>query len=231
MSSRRGTGRSAERRPVIVLAGEDSHDRQCLRLILEELCPAARGRTVEINQTVRLCAASQGSLTQRISKLVDLAKARAARERSELAGLFVHEDYDRIDSFERENVRARVQAALKSSHTLGHYVLATWEIEAWLMLFPAALQAYSRGWSVPKKYQNRDTGRIADPKRVLREEVSKGGRRYRESDSPRIIGKAIELSQLRSPTGSNQSWAEFVDGVDKWCRSARGSTGRRGPGR
>lgn len=229
MSSRPGTGRSAARRPVIVLAGEDSHDRQCLRLVIEDLCPAAQGRIVEINKTVRLCAARQETLAQRIAKLVDLAKARAARERSEIGGLFVHEDYDQVDSSERAAARARVQAALES-RILGHYILATWEIEAWLLLFPAALQAHTKAWSVPKKYLKRDTGRIADPKKVLQDEVARGGHRYRESDSPRIIQKAIELSLLRSPAGSNQSWAELVDGVESWCSSAGANSARRGPG-
>jgi hypothetical protein len=66
---------------------------------------------------------------------------------------------------------------------------------------------------VPPKHLGRDTARIEDPKRVLTQEVSKGGPRYRESDAPAVLGKAADLGLLTTPTGRNRSWQEFTAAI------------------
>jgi hypothetical protein len=163
VSPRGGTRQRAVRKPVIVLAGEDSNDRQCLRIAIEALCPAAKGRIVEINDAVRLRQASHENLTARVDKLARVARARAARENAEIAAVFVHEDYDAVDSDQRQGVRRRVQDAL----------------------------------------------RVHDPKQVLMREVSGKGPRYRESDAPKVLQKAVDLAVLGNPTGTNCSWHEL----------------------
>src|SRR5690606_16939457 len=77
----------------------------------------------------------------------------------------------------------RAQPTLKKVH----YVLAVEEMEAWLLLFPDALSDLVGSWKLPAKYRGKDTGRLTDPKGILMREVSKGGRRYRESDAPAVL--------------------------------------------
>ncbi|MEV0391177.1 hypothetical protein [Nonomuraea sp. NPDC050643] len=102
----------------------------------------------------------------------------------------MHEDLDGVDSDQHPEIRERVEKALAAAMRSGtaHYVLAVAEIEAWLLLFPDALTAFSSSWSVPAKYRGKDTGRVSDPKKVLKTEVSSG--RHRESDAPLILEKA-----------------------------------------
>lgn len=226
MSGRRGgTRRRATRKPVIVVAGEDSNDRKCLALLIEALCPGARGRCVEISDPVRLHGATGANLARRVAAIVAKARARSERENADIAAIFVHEDYDGIDSEKCDAARRKVQAALEAGVGTAHYVLATWEIEAWLIMFPDALSATVRSWSLPRKYRGKDTGRISDPKKVLIRELSASGRTYRESDAPRIVEKAIELALLDKPSGSNNSWSELGKRISTMCEAIAGVTG------
>lgn len=75
MTRRSGTGIGASRKPVVVVAGEDSNDRKGLRVLLEAFCPDMRGRVVEISDSVRLRQAQGATLAPRIATL--LRKARA----------------------------------------------------------------------------------------------------------------------------------------------------------
>lgn len=218
MSGRGGTRIRATSKPVIVLAGEDSNDRRILRILLERFCPQMNGRLVEINDSVRLRGASDGTLADRVRTLARKARAKAAFEGTQLACLFVHEDFDRPDGDEYVKVRDRVQAALVSELDRAHYVLAVWEIEAWLMLFPDALAGVTSSWKIPNQYRNRDTGSLNDPKKILIQSFARSGRRYRESDAPDAFGKAVDLNCLDQPIGTNRSWKQLRADATACCQ-------------
>lgn len=220
MSRRGGTAVRATKRPVIVLAGEDRNDRECLRILLETWCPAMAGRLVEINDSVRLLnARSHGELTGRVRTLASKAQARATRERAELACVFVHEDLDRPDGDEYVEARQRVQSALDAQFGNAHYVLSVAEVEAWLLMFPAALTGTVSAWKVPQQYRNRDTGTLGDPKQILMRNVAGSGRRYRESDAPDVLAKAVALNCIDNPVGSNRSWNQLRTDATECCKS------------
>lgn len=212
-----GIGTRATRRPVVVLAGEDRNDRRCLRVILEAYCPDMRGRLVEVNEPVRLHKVADDRLPQRVSELAKLARARAAVENAELACVFVHEDLDGVDGDAYPRIHDRVQRVLQAELGNAHYVLAVEEIEAWLLLFPDALSEFVRSWKLPAKYRGKDTGRLMDPKRILMQEVSKAGRRYRESDAPFVLEKAMQAGLHHNPAGSNRSWTQLRADVGECC--------------
>ncbi|MDP4512066.1 hypothetical protein [Nonomuraea turcica] len=207
----------ATRKPIVVLAGEDRNDRRCMRVLLEQWCPDMRGRIVEINDKPTLHAASSTILAARAETLASKVRARAVLEEADVACVFVHEDLDGVDSDQHPVIRERVEKALAAAMRSGtaHYVLAVAEIEAWLLLFPEALSAFASSWSVPAKYRGKDTGRIKDPKKVLKAEVSAG--RYRESDAPLILEKAVELGLVGRPMGQNRSYAQFRSGPTECC--------------
>jgi hypothetical protein len=211
----------------VVLAGEDGNDRSSLRVLLEADCPEMRGRLVEIKDSVRLHGASDATLALRADVLVRKARARAEFEHAQLACLVVHEDWDRVDGESWDVARARVQKALAAAAGSAHYVLAAWEIEAWLLQFPDALAAEVSSWVVPRKYRGRDTGTLRDPKKILASECGGRGRRYRESDAPAVLRNAANDGLLDQPVGSNRSWTTFRDEIAMCCASHLRSAGRR----
>lgn len=218
MSARGGTRIRAIRKPVVVLAGEDGNDRKSLRVLLEEFCPQMRGRIVGIKDSVRLRDASGSSLTGRVDILARKARARAVREDADLACVFVHEDLDATDGPAYDETHARVQQALTRALGNAHYVLAVEELEAWLLLFPDALTSLVSSWKVPRQYRNRDTGTLADPKRILMHDVSNATRRYRESDAPDVLARSVELGLVSNPRGRNRSWTRLRTDADDCAR-------------
>src|SRR5690606_20568842 len=93
------------------------------------------------------------------------------------------------------------------------------EIEAWLLLFPDALTGLGSSWKLPAQYRSRDTGAVVDPKGVLKRTVSgSAGRRYRESDAPAVLAKAVALGCLDRPAGTNRSWTQLRSDAGECCR-------------
>jgi hypothetical protein len=226
VTPRGGTRVGATVKPVVVLAGEDSNDRRSLRIVLEAFCPEMRGRIVEINDPARLRDAGPQNLATRVDKLARLIRARATRENADLACVFVHEDFDRVDGSDFDVAHDRVQAALTKEFGTAHYVLSVWEMEAWLLLFPDALTGLVKSWKVPAQYRNRDTGSLDDPKKILMQKVSGTGRRYRESDAPDVLARAVALNRIDRPEGTNRSWQRLhVDAAD-CCRTHLSPRGR-----
>ena len=218
MSPRGLTRERPTKRPLIVLAGEDSNDRKVFRTLLEAVCPDAQGRIVEINSIIRLRDAKDATLVDRAGKLAGAIRARATREQAEVACVFIHEDFDATDSPKRDAIRARVNSALRREIANSHYILAAWEIEAWMLLFPDAVSAVNATWVIPNRFRGMDTGRITDPKRAMQHEVSTVPRsRYRESDAPKIFEKIIELGLYDSPSGSNRSYCELRQSASDCC--------------
>jgi hypothetical protein len=220
VSNRGWTRERPARKPLIVLAGEDSNDRKVLRTLLEAICPAARGRIVEINDIVRLRAAGDSVLADRVKKLADHVRARAEREQAEVAYIFIQEDFDTVDSPQRDITRTRVQNALQRNFPRTYYILAAWEVEAWLLLFPDAITAVNSSWVVPRSLRGIDTGRVTDPKRTMMEKVSTSrNSRYRETDAPKVIGKVTELNLQKTLSGSNRSYSELLQTAEECCRT------------
>jgi hypothetical protein len=155
---------------------------------------------------------------ERASKLAGLVRARAAREQAEVACVFIHEDFDAADSPQRDVIRTRVQESLRRNLVGVYYILATCEIEAWLLLFPDAISAVNSTWNAPNRYRGIDTGRITDPKRVMKREVSGvANSRYEETDAPRIMEKVVELDLQDVPSGSNRSYRELRESASDCC--------------
>lgn len=139
----------------------------------------------------------------------------------------MHEDFDRPDGAEYDKTRTRVQAALTKELGSAHYVLSVWEMEAWLLLFPEALTGLVASWKVLVQHRNGDTGMLHDPKKILMQKVSAQHRRYRESDAPDVLAKAVALGCLDRPRGSNRSWQQLRSEAGDCCRlhlSHRGRT-------
>jgi hypothetical protein len=200
-----------------VVAGESANDREVLRCFLEEFCPEMQGRIVFLNDKVPLRDAGEENLKKRVARFAAQVRAKAARERASIAAVFVHEDLDQVDSGRYEMIHKRVQRALVRELGNAHYVLAVWEIEAWLLLFPDEVAAFATKWQVPASRRGRDTGRFQDPKRIFKEEISRAGTSYRESDAPAIANRIIARGALSSQSGSNRSYEVFRSDAAERC--------------
>lgn len=217
MSRRGGTRVRPTRKPIVVVAGEDRNDRLSLRILLEEFCPEMRGRIVEIGDPVRLHQATGANLAARAETLARKIRARAVRDDTTVACVFVHEDLDAVDDDQYPITRLRVEKALEAALGTAHYALAVAEIESWLLLFPDALTGVSGSWSVPARHRGRDTGRLTDPKQVLMREVSGSGRRYREADAPEVLGQVVTMGLATSPVGRNRSYEQLREDAARCC--------------
>lgn len=217
-----GTSKRAARKPIIVVAGESSNDRAILRHFLEAFCPEMHGRIVFLNDKICLRDAGDITLAARVEHFKKLIRARAAREKAPVAGIFLHEDLDEVDSDSYKLIRDRVQRALTRELMNAHYVLAAWEIEAWLLLFPESVAHFNTGWEVPSRRRRRDTGMFQDPKRIFKDEVCKSGASYRETDGPGIAELAVARGEHLAPDGSNRSFADFRTSIDTRCQSLTG---------
>ncbi|WP_017576550.1 hypothetical protein [Nocardiopsis kunsanensis] len=201
----------------MVIAGEDSNDRESLKTLLEEKHPALRGSIVQIRDTVRLHKATGENLAKRVRSIINKAKGVAEKQGpgTRVACLYVHEDFDAVDGPAYVEAHRRVEQEIHHQTDNGHYVLAVAEMEAWMLLFPEALPTVVKTWKLPTKYVGRDTGRFADPKGLLMREVSKAkGRRYTESDAPAVFRAVVDGRHLGAVQGSNSSWTRFWHDVE-----------------
>ena len=92
------------------------------------------------------------------------------------------------------------------------------------MLFPEVIMNFSNGWRVPAKRRGRDTGKFQDPKRIFKEEISRAGTRYRESDAPAIASRVVGLGGQATPSGRNRSYETFGADANGCCQKLIDST-------
>ncbi|MFP8887853.1 hypothetical protein [Streptomyces mangrovi] len=213
--------RSADRLPVrriVVLAGESSNDRRMLASFIRAAHPglASAVRLTEITDPVRLRKKAGPELSAAAKTLVDKARGKAKQQKGEFVGIAVHEDMDACPGPAYDRARRAVSTALaKAAGACSSvYALAAAESEAWLLLFPDAFPLYKPSWRLPDSWHGRDTGRRQAPKEDLEGQLVRP--RYRESDGPEIIRKALEQGLLTRPSGSNRSHSDFIADLKGW---------------
>ncbi|RKN60736.1 hypothetical protein D7231_33250 [Streptomyces klenkii] len=170
----------------------------------------------EITDPVRLRKKSGADLATAASILVRKAQGKARLKRGEFIGIAIHEDMDTPPGPAYDAARRAVSGAIaKAAGSCSSvYALAAAESEAWLLLFPKAFTLHRPAWQFPAQWQGKDTGRRLSPKEDLQAEFTSP--RYRESDGPEIVRKALSHGMLTKPSGTNRSYSEFVTDLAKW---------------
>ncbi len=92
--------------------------------------------------------------------------------------------------------------------------LASWEAEAWLLLFPGAFPHVHPRWKVSAQLRGNDTGMLRNPKKTLKAKL--GSPTFRESDGALIAKEAYERGLLAQPQGRNRSYDDFVSELTTW---------------
>ncbi|MGW2540278.1 hypothetical protein ACWC5I_05230 [Kitasatospora sp. NPDC001574] len=201
---------------IIVVAGESSNDREALTHLVRAQLSAFTGKVASINDPVALKDATGSNLSSRVAKLVQKAKAVAAKEKADLHGLAMHLDLDEVSRDRYAAVRAKLRAEFDERCPAPlALALATWETEGWLLLFPDAFPEVHPAWKVPQQLRGTDTAQIRNPKEELRRRL--GSPPYRESDSQTVVRAAVRLGHAPAkPTGSNHSYSDFLDDLSAW---------------
>jgi hypothetical protein len=206
----RSDARSAKASIVLVF-GEDDHDRECIRVLLEGLRPDLRRRVQKRRQPLVLIKDANPTDVPDRAKRIALA---VSAERNPVASIFAHEDCDAVEPA-HERVAAKIEAALRAAGLEAHAVAPAWEMEAWWFLWPDAVKAAFPSWRAPDDHVGRNVGMIRNAKEELRRRVTpRDARRafigYRESDAPAIAAKVVALGLLHTPKATSDSYSRFV---------------------
>jgi hypothetical protein len=205
-----GKGRSTKTSFVLVF-GEDDHDRECIKILLEGLRPDLARRVQKRRQPLVLLKnanpADVPDRAQRIALAVDA-------ERDAVACVFAHEDCDAVEPA-HDRVAAKIESALRAAGLEAHAVVPAWEMEAWWFLWPEAVKAAFPSWRAPDDHAGRNVGMIRNAKEELRRRVTpsnakRGFLGYRESDAPLIAARVVALGLLRMPKATSKSYTRFV---------------------
>lgn len=214
MSTRRkSTGGNAARAPVVLVFGEDENDRQALMALAAGLRPDL-ARRIEPRRLPILLVKGVSELKARKREALFFKAIQAeAKVRGVLAAI-VHED---CDAREPAHVALSDQILRRYLTTGCRVVPATpaWEMETWWFLWPEAAQALVPSWRKPDKYLGKNVGLIPNAKEVYRKATSPSGSRasnrvYRESDSPLLAAKVVQMGLLHKPKALSASYSDFV---------------------
>lgn len=211
-------GPQADKRGIIVLAGEDQNDCDILAALIRAHRPdlGAAAKLVRINDPVRLRRKSGPDLTAAVRALAGKARAKARQQRSDLLGFIVHENLDGYTDTQYDRIRKALSGefARQCTEFRTAVALAAWESEGWLLLFPEAFPHVRPRWRVPERLLDKDTGRLKDAKEELKRGL--GMPVFRECDGPAVAREALKHRLIPSPRGSNRSYADFVGDLTSW---------------
>lgn len=215
MTTRRG-GQHA----VVVILGEDDHDRKSIQALVAALRPEIpRALLKPLRKPMALVRNVPAQrLPGQAAKVAALL--RAVDVKTPIRAVLMHEDADEVEPA-HEALIGKIEASYRSLRWPVLAVVPAWEIEAWWFLFPDAVQAVRRTWRRPDQYAGRDVGRIRNAKEELKRAVTPPGARasfqtYSEADSVTIAEKAADLQLLRPPwLGQSASWAVFLTKVSQ----------------
>jgi hypothetical protein len=122
------------------------------------------------------------------------------------------------DRVKRFALRVRARAAREQAPVAAVFLHEDLDDVDWLLLFPEAITSFTNGWQVSARRRGRDTGKFRDPKRIFKDEISKAGTRYRESDAPDIADHIVAKGKHTAPIGSNRSYEDFMADATVRCQ-------------
>lgn len=207
---------SKKRVRTILIFGESDNDCKALKHLVEALRPGLA--KIETRKSPLIL--SQGThLGKRDEMCLEIVRFVAAeKEVSEVVSVIAHRDCDAVDPAHIQNRDTLLKDM--HNHSLPQPIAATpaYELEAWLFLWPQALAATRSCWNSVRPRRN--TGNIANAKETLRRALRPNMTTsrcpdYAECDSPKIAEHVKLLGIVRSAQGKSDSFAAFVDQLDK----------------
>ncbi|MEX1366684.1 MAG: hypothetical protein AB1Z98_26395 [Nannocystaceae bacterium] len=184
------------RRPAVLVFGEDDNDRRVIKHLVEALRPDAP--RLELRRAPLVLVKDRKAALQR-KNAQDIAKQVSRDQRRfDVRGVIAHQDCDALEPA-HERLSAEIEQRLDHEGLNALAATPAWEMESWLFLWPDAAPELVRSWSRPAR-TGRRVGLIRDAKEAYRQALRpKTQRVYEESDSPKIVAKAIELGLVDAP--------------------------------
>ena len=221
MTKKASRGATGENRPPVVLIfGESENDRGGLRELFKALRPDLANISVRtMREPLILMKDDQKRTTRRKTTDRIAAIVRVAQLSKTVSAVIAHQDCDAVEPA-HQTLADTIESELKAAG-VPNPIAATpaWEIEAWWMLFPAAVRATRPCWA-PINYASRHIGGIPDVKEVLRRDLRPIEPRFRgncpdytESDGIKIALNIRGLKLQDKPLGRSDSFTHFTSKI------------------
>lgn len=177
--------------PLALFFGEDSNDTNSLIHLTHALLP--QDFPLDTKALRRPPVLRRGtSIEKKKSMAQDIAGfANVLSRRRNHVAVIAHRDCDQCEDSHEANA-TELEAELRAAGVASAVAaVPAWELETWIMLFPAEIAATRRCWQ-KVDYSRRNVGSIANAKEVLRRDLRPRGRGhscpdYTESDSITIF--------------------------------------------
>lgn len=223
MKARAKSKGARTRAPVVLVFGEDDHDRSAIRHLAQALRPditfeKRRQPLVLIKGALPSNAKSNAREISQVAKQEEKARP--------VLGVLAHQDCDALEPA-HVAAAARIESELRAAGCPGRPVAVTpaWEIEAWWVVFPEAVGTIVEGWRDPDDWIGKDVGQLKNAKQALKRAVQPRAPRharprdYEESDSIEIAQQIAERGLLKS-FANGQRTTKHKNGSTQRTRSA-----------
>ena len=206
----------AVRSKTILIFGESDTDRAALAELFRALRPDLQAVGIQkLREPLILMKPDNRLSTQRntTNRIAGLVQAQGVSKA--VLAVIVHQDCDEVEPGHTA-LADKIEKDLRAAN-VPNPIAATpaWEIEAWWMLFPDAVQATRPCWA-PINFGDRDVGRIHNAKEELQRRlrpVSAHDRAkcpdYAEADGIEIARKIRTKGLIDNVTGLSASFSDF----------------------
>lgn len=190
------------RKKVVLVFGENDNDRSALIEIARAIRPDSSAVFEKRRKPLVLLRASERPETRRKTAEEIAALVQAANVISDVVAVIVHRDCDAVEPAHLA-VATELETALRAAGVqLPLPATPAFEIEAWWMLFPQALQRVCANWR-PLNLGNRNVGSIPNAKEYLIHSLRPNNRSartrvhdFRESDGVYVARNAREMGLI-----------------------------------
>lgn len=199
--------------PVVLVFGEDDHDRRAIKSLIEALAPSLIGKVQLRRQPLVLIKGSTPETARTNAQdIADVVSGDAVEH--DVICVFAHQDCDAVEPAHVEVAERIEQELSQAGLSQAHAVTPAWEIEAWWFLFPDAVKAARPSWRRPDQHEGKEVGRIVNAKERFRACVRPPGAKptftgYSESDSIDIAAQIKERGLAHQPQAISRSYEAF----------------------
>ncbi len=195
--------------PVILVFGENDHDREVLVILVRALHPSAPRPEKRRKPLILIKDRNQAAAKKSAADTAN--QVRIERRIRKVPFVVAHQDCDAIEPAHIHH-STQIESILREHDVEAVAATPAWETESWLYLWPDAAPMVQRTWRRPNRDGSR-VGLIPDAKEAFRRDVRPPGTRcrdYEESDAPRIVEAAVRAGLLRRPAAVSESYDRFV---------------------
>jgi hypothetical protein len=207
--------RHREKRPVVLVFGEDNNDREAIAHLVRAIrtdAPDIKPVRKPVILRMDIKPETRKSLANQISKSV-----AAHSVVSRVVAVVAHRDCDRVEPISKAHSDDLLSTLSAEGIRQAVAVTPAFEIEAWWYLWPEAVAAVRPCWTSIAHRKGQDTGRIENAKETLRRDLHRSSSencpKYRESDSATIANKIKQMNCISRYNAHSESFLRFYQSI------------------